>query len=348
MTSHTQKLAFAHRKAILRTVSAADPATSRDSATLAPALMHGCDATARILRARGLEPCLVHADLRIGVLAGLQDNIVVWHQLRRLGIGRGQIARRVERGLLRALHVGVYLWAMDEPTFPGRVRAAVLASGSGAVASHDAALALHGIRPPQGGHIDVTVVGRQPRGRGIQGHEVVRLHRADLHVLRGIPVSAPARALLEVAPRLSPLDLADAVERAQIKRLVTKAALQSAIARSPRRPGVAALRRIAADPVFTRSRAERMLVTLLREAKLPAPVFNAIAEGWEVDALWRHERVVLEFDCYAFHATRSAFERDRRKSADLARARYTVPRTTWTEVTRQLPLVARVAEALAR
>jgi hypothetical protein len=58
--------------------------------------------------------------------------------------------------------------------------------------------------------------------------------------------------------------------------------------------------------------------------------------------------VVLEYDSYAFHLTKAALERDRRKTAALQRGRYTVLRTTWTELTKQShALVARTAEALA-
>lgn len=168
-------------------------------------------------------------------------------------------------------------------------------------------------------------------------------------MLRGIPVTAPARALLEVAAELTPRELADAVEQAQIKRLVTKAQIAAAIERSPRRRGVAALRALAEDPAFTRSRAERKLVVLLRAARLPEPVFNVNVEGWEVDAFWERERVILEFDSYGFHATRAAFERDRRKTSDLTRGRYLVLRSTWTELTKHsYALIARVAEALAQ
>ena len=89
-------------------------------------------------------------------------------------------------------------------------------------------------------------------------------------------------------------------------------------------------------------------MALLRAAKLPEPAFNAMTEGWEVDALWARERVVLEFDSYGFHATRAAFERDRRKTSDLTRDRYLVLRTTWTELAKQpYALIARIAEAIA-
>ena len=143
-------------------------------------------------------------------------------------------------------------------------------------------------------------------------------------------------------------ELADAVEQAQVKRLVTKRDIEPTIERAGPRPGVAALRALLEEPAFTRSWAERRLVALLRAAKLPRPVFNARAEGYEVDALWRRERVVLEFDSYAFHATKGALQRDRRKTAALQRGRYVVLRTTWLELTKEShALIARTAETLA-
>jgi very-short-patch-repair endonuclease len=182
----------------------------------------------------------------------------------------------------------------------------------------------------------------------VRGHESEPVHRADARRLRGIPVTSPARSLLDSAPRLTARELADAVELAQIKRLLTKADMAATLARAPRRAGVPALRALLDEPAFTRSHAERLLVRLLREAQLSQPVFNAVVEGTEVDVLWRRERVVLEFDSYGFHATRAAFERDRRKAAMLSRRRYLVLRTTWRELMKHSHLlIARTAEALA-
>lgn len=291
---------------------------------------------------------LLHADARISLLAARQDGIVAWSQLMALGLGRGVIARRVERGTLRRLHVGVYLWAHPEPTFPGRARAAAMAGGGGVRASHAASAALWSLRPEPTGPIDVTAVGRTVRGRGIRGHQVTRLSAADARTVRGIPVTSPARALLEIAPTLTPRELADAMEQAKIKRLVTKRDVVRAIERAGPRAGVVALRALIEEPAFTRSGAERRVVALLRAARLPRPQFNATAEGFEVDALWRRERVVLEYDSYAFHLTKEALERDRRKTAALQRGRYVVLRTTWRELTMQShALIARTAEALA-
>jgi very-short-patch-repair endonuclease len=328
-------------------VMAGDRAGSEGAAGAAIRLDHRRDARAVSLADQRAEIPLEHPDRLIGALAAEQDAVVTFAQLRALGLGRGAIASRRRRGLLHALHVGVYRWgSIASPATT--VRAAVLACGARAVASHHAAIALYGIRALPARPIDVTTIGRHVAPRGVRPHTAAALHPADRRILRGIPVTAPARALLEVAAQLTPRELANAVEQAQIMRLVTKAEVIAAIDRAPRRRGAGALRALAEDPAFTRSRAERKLVALLRAARLPEPVFNAFAEGWEVDALWERERVVLEFDSYGFHATRAAFERDRRKTSDLTRGRYLVLRTTWTELTqRSYALIARSAEALS-
>ena len=242
----------------------------------------------------------------------------------------------------------MYLWGGHEPDLGARAMAAVLACGEAAVLSHGAAAALWDIRPVADGPVDVTIVGDRARHAGIRAHRTLRMHRADATALHGIPVTAVARTLLDIAADLTPAGLAGALEQAQVKRLVTKQAIEAALCRSPRRPGSPVLKALVTESSFTRSAAERILVKLLRAAGVPRPAFNAKTEGYEVDALWRVERVVLEFDSYAFHATRAAFERDRRRDATLTRVGFLVVRTTWRELTEQShALVARIAEALA-
>ena len=158
----------------------------------------------------------------------------------------------------------------------------------------------------------MTIIGHRARHRGIRVHQTDSLHSSDVTVLHGIPVTTVARTLLDMSADLTPHRLAGALEQARVKRLVTKREIEAALHRAPGRPGSAQLRALITEPSFTRSEAERQVVALLRAAGLPAPAFNAKAEGYEVDALWRVERVVLEFDSYAFHATRTAFQRDRR------------------------------------
>jgi very-short-patch-repair endonuclease len=102
------------------------------------------------------------------------------------------------------------------------------------------------------------------------------------------------------------------------------------------------------DPGLTRSDAERRLVALLAAAQLPTPRTNARIGRWEADFVWAEQRLVVEFDGWGSHRTRRAFERDRRKDADLLLAGFRVLRITSRELEhRPHAVVARVAIALA-
>ena len=58
----------------------------------------------------------------------------------------------------------------------------------------------------------------------------------------------------------------------------------------------------------------------MERAGLPRPQTNVRLAGHEVDAVWRAQRLVVEVDGHAFHGSRAAFERDRRRDADLLAA----------------------------
>ena len=91
------------------------------------------------------------------------------------------------------------------------------------------------------------------------------------------------------------------------------------------------------------------MLELIRAAGLPPPEVNARVCGYEVDFLWRRQRLVVEIDGYAFHSSRSAFERDRAKGAALLAAGFQVMRVTWLQMEREpYVVVAHLAQALAR
>ena len=101
------------------------------------------------------------------------------------------------------------------------------------------------------------------------------------------------------------------------------------------------------EPLFTRSEAEKRLRALCRSAALPMPRMNVRRAGWEVDAVWDAQRLVVEVDGYGFHSPRPQFERDRRKDADLMLAGYRVLRITWRRLTREPDqVIALLAAAL--
>ena len=99
---------------------------------------------------------------------------------------------------------------------------------------------------------------------------------------------------------------------------------------------------------MTRSEAERRLLALIRRAGLPTPRTNVEVRGHEVDLYWPEQRLVVEFDGWAYHSTRAAFERDRLKDAELQLAGERVIRVTHRQLTRRPEaLVARFATGLA-
>jgi len=89
------------------------------------------------------------------------------------------------------------------------------------------------------------------------------------------------------------------------------------------------------------------LLALIRKARLREPEVNVVVRGYEVDLLWRAERLVVEVDGFAFHSSRTAFEADRRRDAVLAAAGFRVVRVTWAQLAQEPEaLLARIAQAL--
>jgi very-short-patch-repair endonuclease len=244
------------------------------------------------------------SDRAIVELAGRQHGIVTTAQLAAAGIGRRAIARRVERGWLIPRFRGVYQVGPVAARY-GREMAAVLACGESAALSHHSAAAIWGFgRRDEVVHVSVT--------RDVRSREGVRVHRSlslNAVVHNGLPLTTPARTLEDLARTLTSEELDRAKEQAHILGLVM--------------PGDERF------PEFTRSEAERRLKALCRKAGLPIPRTNARVAGWEVDAFWPAQRLVVEVDGYKYHRTRRAFERDRRKDAALTVAGYRVVRITW-------------------
>jgi very-short-patch-repair endonuclease len=292
-----------------------------------------------------------NADQVIAGLAARQRGIVTRPQLIGAGIERGAIKRRLRAGRLHSVHRGVYLVGHAVPPDGAREMAAVLACGAGALVSHRSAAHLWQLlrcpanQPP----VDITLVRRDAGARtGIRTHRVRSLDRGDVQTLRGLPLTTPARTLLDLAAAVSRPELERAFAEAQARRLVNDGGIADQLDRNPGRAGVRALRRLVErGPALTRSEAERRMLGLIRAAHLPAPRVNTRLGPYEVDFLWTRQRLVVEVDGYAYHGNRRAFEGDRERDARLAAAGYTVIRITWRQLTSgPEAVVARLAAAL--
>jgi very-short-patch-repair endonuclease len=236
---------------------------------------------------------------------------------------------------------------------PGaRELAAVLAVNGFGLVGYQFALALWGVvAQPQSDSVDLIVVGRTRHSRdGIRVHRVADLPSDERRLKNGIPVTSPARTLLDFASQAREDELECAIAEAYALELTNERELQRVLERHPFRSGAAALKgelKRERGPALTRSKAEQLMKLLVREAGLPAPLVNKKVAGFKADFLWPGRRLIVEEDGFRFHGSRRAFERDRKRDAAHILAGYRVIRITWRQLTEERVAVAvTIARAL--
>jgi very-short-patch-repair endonuclease len=279
------------------------------------------------------QPDTEHPDSAIAGLARRQHGIVARRQLLELGVTGRAIERRLENGRLDPIHRGVYAVGHRLVSQQGRWLAAVLAIGPGAVLSHRSAAALWRIAGIPAAPVEVLVhhSGRRSRS-GIIVHRSTCLDAEDVTVRHSVPVTTPARTLVDLATRVTPRELEDALDEAERLRLVDRSRLRRRCETINGVGGTGSLRTLLDQPRIpiseVRSRLERRFLRFCRERRLPVPAVNVPVLDFEVDCLWREQRVVGELDGWQTHRSRSAFERDRVRDARLQLADYAVIRIT--------------------
>ncbi|HZU39600.1 MAG TPA: DUF559 domain-containing protein [Solirubrobacteraceae bacterium] len=294
-------------------------------------------------------------DRALGLLADRQHGVVSHAQLLELGFGRDAISWRRRRRTLRAIHRGVYGVGHLALSADAQRLAAVLACGRDALLSHRSAAELWDLtRPAEPPELHVTALARKCRSRpGIEVHRALDFEDGDRTVVRGIPVTTPARTLVDLAGRAASRELERALDEAITLGLLEPADVEAALERYPRRRGTAALRALLADrerpTSLTRSHSEERFLALVRRARLPTPRQNARIDRYTVDFYWPEHRLVVEIDGYRYHSTRSAFERDRAKDLVLRQLGLGVLRFSARQVEREAEAcLAATAAALAR
>jgi very-short-patch-repair endonuclease len=154
-----------------------------------------------------------------------------------------------------------------------------------------------------------------PTERRIPG---IRTHRnrtpVEATVWRGIPVTSPARTLVDLSSVLAVADLARACHEAGIRYGTAPGEVEAILGG---RPGAKALRRVLrGDEHVLLSALERRFIALMRREGLPLPVANRPAGGRYVDFRWVEQRLTVEVDGYRYHSSRHAWELDRRRERE--------------------------------
>lgn len=281
-------------------------------------------------------------------IARRQRGYVKTAQLRDAGLSDTAIRGRVRGELLIRVHHGVYAVGQVPTAFEDRAFGSWLAAGPAAWLSHSTCAAVYGILPEPPGPMHLT----RPRGGRRQNGLVI--HRAQMPPAdrwhgRGVPLTSPARLMLDLAESQPEKALIRAYNEAQVLKLLTRSELEQAIPRWNGRRGVPILKRLIENDLGTmRSVLEDLFVPLLKQAGLPIPSFNAAVHGLEVDAVWRELKVVVELDGRRFHDTDPRFESDRARDAMLAAHGYIVLRFTHRRLRREpLAVVAELAAVLS-
>jgi very-short-patch-repair endonuclease len=268
-----------------------------------------------------------------------QHGLITAEQLAAGGFSPPMITRRVNSGELERVLPKVYRSPLVPASAAQQALRAVLWAGDGVVASHHTAARLWRL------DVDGTTADPSvwvPSARAPRNPNVV-VHRGDIadidrRLVDGVPVTSPARTLIDLASRLEGEPLEAAVEDALRRGLTTQSMLERRLAAvgGKGRPGAEHLRRILAarDDAPLESRLEVRVWRLLRSAGLrPVRQFEVRCEGqaYRLDFAWPVLKVAVEADGYRAHGGRIAHVGDRRRLADLGGMGWVIIPVTWEE-----------------
>ena len=282
----------------------------------------------------GLAAELIAAIMRF---ADFQRGLITYEQLVRCGLDAHGIKRLIRSGWLRPIHRHVYLVGHGAAVPLMRETAAFLAFAPAALISNRSSLAMWKLRPLDDAlDVDVTVLGRNARSRpGVRIHRAASLDPCDIGHCERLPVTMPARALLESACDIGIHETEKAVDEALALDLVDRPALLAVIDRYPGHRGAAILRQLA-DPnrasEITHSVAAARLGKLLRKADAPHSESEYPIGPYRADRCWTDLNLVVEVDGTKFHRDGKRMESDNRRQNYLRRHGKTVARFSGRQV----------------
>ena len=294
----------------------------------------------------------------IAALASKRYGVFSRAQVLERGVTDDMVRRRLAAARWERLYPGVYRLAGVPQSWRQALLALCLAWGAASFASHRAAAAHWELLGFGSGAMDLIV----PRGRHrmLPGtiHRPVRFPSADATVLAGIPVTTPARTLLDIAGQAPPESVEEAVDDALRRRLVSVSKLRWQLRESARsgRPGVVLLRSLVeartTSSASPQSVFETRLHRAIRSAGLPNPkVQHQIRDRRTlvaiVDLAFPDHKVAIEAEGYRWHSGRLKWEHDlARRNAITARG-WRLIHVTWADLhERKDETVAAIARAI--
>lgn len=275
-------------------------------------------------------------DRLVAKLAASEWGVLSIDELRACGLSRDAVAARSRRGTLHRLHRGVYAVGHANPPLEGLLLAAVKACRPRGVLSDFAAAAMWNyVAWEEGRYPEITLQGPSTRRHpGIGVHRTIALEPVDLRCHKGIRLTAPARTIIAIAPRLSDRALRRVIRSAQGERVVSFEQLYKAVGRLHGFPGASRVAsHLATGSAPTRSELEDVVLDLILRGGLVRPDVNRplIVAGRRLvpDFRWPHQRLIVEADGARWHDGEIARVDDAERQALLESAGEWVVRVSW-------------------
>lgn len=282
------------------------------------------------------------ADASIAATAARQYGVFDRRQVLDAGFTPRMVESRLASGRWLAVAYGVYAFADHPPSFRRSLWIAKLDAGPKALVSHESGGTLHTFSgcPPSRFAVSVPH-GAHHRNSIATVHQTTR--PATPVFVDGLPVTPPARTIVDLAKVMGPRRLAHILDDAVARRLVglervRRCWLDLAVSG---RPGMEMLGRLLHERgegfVPPRSELERALDFVLAQVPGPPPVREFDIAGWgerpqRVDRLYGDEFVIVEGDGRAWHTRVADFARDRRRDRLAVRKKYTPLRYAYEEL----------------
>ena len=280
-------------------------------------------------------------DGELEVIASQQHSVFSAAQVAEAGLTARQARHRVESGRWLVAAPGVYCFPGYRPTWRWRLWVAFLHAGPDSVISHTSAGRLHRCSALIGWPVEVMV--RQADRHALPGtvrHRIDDLEPGDIVHVDGLPVTSPARTIVDLAAGATVARLTRTLEDAIVEGSVRAEEVAIVLQRVRRRgkPGVRTLcdvlDRLGPGDGLSRSELERMLDHVVDLAGLPEPVrehplpSDGSMRGF-VDRCWPAARLIVEADGRKWHSRRQEIARDHDRDTEAARRGYLTLRMMW-------------------